>query len=256
MTKFRLLKAEEVDARVGTCSEKGFSLLLYKDARVDMELLDEVVGAENWQRRHYAVKDNMYCSVGIWSNEKKEWVWKDDCGVESNTAKEKGEASDSFKRACVNWGIGRELYTAPYIYINGHTKKNDKGKMEPEYKSIKVTVLDYVNGEISKLQIKGDKEVIYEYGMKGTAKKTELKPQDFDTTPPAQSVSKATNNYVDMDIINDIWYYAQEAQQSEENVLKWVKIKFKKAKVEDLNIPEANELIKVLRDKAEAIHND
>ena len=113
--EFRLLTAGEIDVRVGHVSEKGCSLLLYKDARVDMTILDETVGTEGWQRKHYECKGNMYCSVGVLCGET--WVWKDDCGAESNTEKEKGEASDSFKRACVNWGIGRELYTAPFIWI-------------------------------------------------------------------------------------------------------------------------------------------
>lgn len=113
--EFRTLRADEIDARVNTISEKGCSLLLYKDARVDMVILDETVKPENWQRRHYECKGNLFCSVGIYTGS--EWVWKDDAGSESNTEKEKGEASDSFKRACVNWGIGRELYTAPQIWI-------------------------------------------------------------------------------------------------------------------------------------------
>ena len=123
MKRFRTLKADEVDARVGTCNQNGFSLLLYKDARCDQNILDEAVGPENWQRRHYEVKGNMFCSVGIYDDAKKDWIWKDDCGTESNTEKEKGEASDSFKRACFNWGIGRELYTSPFIYIKGNTEQ-------------------------------------------------------------------------------------------------------------------------------------
>lgn len=111
--EFRLLAADEIDARVGSISEKGCTLLLYKNARVDMMILDETVGADHWQRKHYECKGNLFCSVGIKCGE--EWIWKDDAGAESNTEKEKGEASDSFKRACVNWGIGRELYTAPSL---------------------------------------------------------------------------------------------------------------------------------------------
>lgn len=113
--EFRTLRADEIDARVNMISEKGCSLLLYKDARVDMVILDETVKPENWQRKHYECKGNLFCSVGIKVGG--EWIWKDDAGSESNTEKEKGEASDSFKRACVNWGIGRELYTAPQIWI-------------------------------------------------------------------------------------------------------------------------------------------
>lgn len=177
MNKFRNLRADEVDARVGTCNENGFSLLLYKDARCDQNILDETVGAENWQRRHYDVKGNMFCSVGIYVADKKEWVWKDDCGTESNTEKEKGEASDSFKRACFNWGIGRELYTAPFIYIKSNTAQNQKKQWVPTYKSFTVKELESENGKIIKLQIVGyakDKgsEVIFEYGPYGAENAT------------------------------------------------------------------------------------
>ena len=126
--KFRDLRANEIDVRIGQVGDGYCTLLLYKDARADMDILDEVVGADNWQRKHYEVKGNLYCSVGI-NTLDNGWVWKDDCGTESNTEKEKGESSDSFKRACVNWGIGRELYTAPLIKVNCATTKNDKGKL-------------------------------------------------------------------------------------------------------------------------------
>lgn len=115
--KFRTLKEDEIECRVGQANAKGFTLLLYKNARVDMDLLDETVGAGNWQRDHKELKGNIYCGVSIWDENKKQWITKWDCGTESNTEKEKGEASDSFKRACFNWGIGRELYTAPFIWI-------------------------------------------------------------------------------------------------------------------------------------------
>ena len=110
----RLLKESEIEVRVGTINEKGATLLLYKDARVDMNILDETYG-NNWQRKHYELKGHIYCSVGLKIGE--EWVWRDDVGVESNTEATKGESSDSFKRACFNWGVGRELYSAPFIWI-------------------------------------------------------------------------------------------------------------------------------------------
>ena len=119
MFKFRDLTAEEIDCRVSTCSEKGVSLLLYKDARCDMIILDETVGPLNWQRRH--TRENANCIVEIWDDEKKQWIAKEDTGTESYTEKEKGQASDSFKRACFNWGIGRELYTAPFIWVSSDT---------------------------------------------------------------------------------------------------------------------------------------
>ena len=116
MREFRTLKPTEIQVRPTDTKYKGSAmLLLYKDARVDMQILDETVGQENWQKRYYEVKGNLYCSVGIRIDN--EWIWKDDCGVESNTECEKGEASDAFKRACFNWGVGRELYSTPKIKI-------------------------------------------------------------------------------------------------------------------------------------------
>lgn len=112
---FRDLKANEIDVRIATINEKGLSLLLYKDARVDMDILDETVGEMNWQRKH--LRDNANCIIEIWDKEKGQWISKEDTGTESFTEKEKGLASDSFKRAGFNWGIGRELYTSPFIWI-------------------------------------------------------------------------------------------------------------------------------------------
>ena len=125
---FRLLHADEIEARVATVNEKGCSLLLYKDARCDMNILDETVGAMNWERTH--TRDNANCTVSIWDKDKEQWISKEDTGTESFTEKEKGLASDSFKRACFNWGIGRELYTAPFIWISADkvnlSQKNGK----------------------------------------------------------------------------------------------------------------------------------
>lgn len=128
--KFRDLKAEEIECRIQQVKDNGLALLLYKDARVDMNILDETFGMGNWQREHYECKGNLFCRVGIWCSNvdgdaPPSWVWKSDCGVESNTEAQKGEASDSFKRACFNWGIGRELYTSPFIWI-GADKCNIK----------------------------------------------------------------------------------------------------------------------------------
>lgn len=143
--KFRDLKADEIDVRVQSVKEKGLVLLLYKDARVDMAILDETVGAECWQREHYECKGNLFCRVGIaifdadadGEIKPRGWVWKSDCGTESNTEAQKGEASDSFKRACFNWGIGRELYTSPFIWIPAeHCNIKDTGKKDKYGKPI------------------------------------------------------------------------------------------------------------------------
>lgn len=113
----RLLRAEEIECRVSMIKENGLSLLLYKDARVDQRILDETFGPFGWKRSHQSIDGNLYCTVEIYDGEKQEWVAKQDVGAASYSEKEKGQASDSFKRACFNWGIGRELYTAPFIWI-------------------------------------------------------------------------------------------------------------------------------------------
>lgn len=128
----RALKANEIDARVGTVGAKGVTILLYKNARTDMQILDEEVGANNWQKDYKEIKGNLYCGIGVWDEDKKQWIWKWDCGTESNMEKEKGEASDAMKRACFNvgGGIGRELYTAPFIFMPVATEPDpyNKGK--------------------------------------------------------------------------------------------------------------------------------
>lgn len=113
--KFRTLRPDEIECRVKQITNDYLVILLYKNSRVDMDLLDETVGPMNWSRRH--CRDNANCMVSIYDADKHEWVSKEDTGTESNTEAEKGLASDSFKRACVNWGIGRELYSAPRIYV-------------------------------------------------------------------------------------------------------------------------------------------
>lgn len=156
--KFRRLRADEIDCRIKTVNGRGCSLLLYKDARCDMNILDEIVGPLNWMRSHS--RDNANCTVSIWDTEKKMWISKEDTGKESYTEAEKGLASDSFKRACFNWGIGRELYTAPLIWIPTgkceikEEKKGQQSKFTCDDK-FKVTQILYdENGCISALAIK------------------------------------------------------------------------------------------------------
>lgn len=174
---FRALRADEIELRVGTVSKTGtgFSLLCYKDARCDQNILDEVYGSEYWQRDHKEVKGNLYGGVGVYNKELKEWIWKWDCGVESFTESQKGEASDSFKRACFNLGIGRELYTSPFIWISGHI---DPKSSKPETKfvsGLRVSLIEYEETDtkrtIKKLQIKDkDGNVVFNYGIAGATK--------------------------------------------------------------------------------------
>ena len=141
--EFRKLRADEIDCRIGQIKDSGLSLLLYKDARCDMNVLDEAVGALNWKREH--TRDNRNCIVSIWDEDKKEWVSKEDTGTESNTEAEKGLASDSFKRACVNWGIGK----CNIEVMGGKPKCFDK------FKVVKLTYA--ANGDIENLAIANEK---------------------------------------------------------------------------------------------------
>lgn len=131
-TAIRLLRADEIECRVSTINVYGLRLLLYKDARVDQKILDEAFTPFGWQRTHQEIDGKLYCTVSVWDDARKQWISKQDVGIASYSDKEKGQASDSFKRACFNWGIGRELYTAPDIwvpaarvYIKEDTKKKD-----------------------------------------------------------------------------------------------------------------------------------
>lgn len=183
MCMFRDLKANEVECRVGMQNENGLSLLLYKDARVDMTILDESVGQENWQCRFYEFKGILFCSLGIRKNN--EWIWKDDAGSESNTEAEKGNASDARKRAAVCWGIGRELYTAPFIWIkNGDFSVNQKGKCKDSFSVKSIEIKDKV---ITALEIINDstRKTVYSFGNKSakTDKEQPGEPEKTPTTP-------------------------------------------------------------------------
>lgn len=179
---FRKLKADEIECRVGQNSKdyKKFSVLLFKTARVDQSFLDEVVGTENWQSEHYEVKGKDFCKIGIRieRGDKSEWVWKSDCGSESNIEAEKGEASDAFKRAGFQWGIGRELYSAPKIWL----------EKEVDQYSLKVEAISYDdNDKICDLVISGrregqkERETVYSFHngkvTKQTPSKKETQPE-------------------------------------------------------------------------------
>lgn len=140
---FRTLRADEIEVRVQQVkkSSKGnvyARLLLYKDARVDMMLLDEMFGIFGWQREHVFRDGKNYCRVSVFNEKRNEWVVKEDVGIPSNTEAEKGQASDAFKRACVNLGLGRELYSAPLLSVllgeNEYYQDGKDKNGEPKYK--------------------------------------------------------------------------------------------------------------------------
>jgi hypothetical protein len=181
--EIRLLRADEIECRVQSTKKTskgvGCILLLYKDARVDQKILDEAIGNMYWQRDHKELKGNIYCGIGIYDKEEKQWIWKWDCGAESNTEKEKGEASDSFKRAGFNWGIGRELYTSPFIWVDlkegEYYEKDGKASLNANVK-FSVKSIGYNDArEINALEI-ADNHGIHRYSLGRTVKPTEDKP--------------------------------------------------------------------------------
>ena len=181
--RIRNLNPEEIECRVGAIMEQGITLLLYKNARVDQMILDEVFGICGWQRRHM-IGNELYCILSIWDDEKKQWVQKEDVGTESDYEKAKGAASDSFKRACFNIGIGRELYSAPFIYIPINKvrmgEKNGRKSVKDSF-SVK-TIQTTADKVITALEIVNQRsETVYSYQVAQTASVQVTKPDDEKT---------------------------------------------------------------------------
>ena len=183
----RLLKADEIECRVSVINEKGLSLLLYKDARVDQRILDETFGAFGWKRSHQCIDGNLYCTVEVFDKETMQWIAKQDVGTMGYTEKEKSQASDSFKRACFNWGIGRELYSAPFIWIPvgkaSIQMKEGEDRKKRYYCNDRFSVesIAYNNDrEISALVINNDKgQTVYELKAKADmgSRKEKVEPK-------------------------------------------------------------------------------
>lgn len=176
---FRLLKADEIEVKVKQIKQNGSVFLLYKTARTDMALLDETVGPMAWQSDYRVINDNLYAGIGIHSAELG-WIWKWDCGVESREDgdgnEKKGEASDAFKRAGFKWGIGRELYTAPFIWISSDViptvPMGNNWKLKNAFAKYSVSKIGYnEKREITMLEIVDDKgRTVYTYGSKTPVK--------------------------------------------------------------------------------------
>ena len=163
-TKYVPLKADQIDFRVQSNTDKGAKILAYKDARCDMKILDDLYGKFGWKKSYELINGNLFCSVSVKDPDSGEWISKQDVGTESRTEKEKGQASDAFKRACFNWGIGRELYDFPSIWINflpnespiQFQRRLKKLQWKVEYdKDNRVSYLGAVDRE--------NKKLVYEY---------------------------------------------------------------------------------------------
>lgn len=175
MRLFRLLRPDEIECRVQQVKQDGVILLLYKTARTDAALLDETVGAMNWQCKYETIDGKMYCSIGIKDKESGEWIWKQNCGTESNMEKEKGEASDALKRAGFTWGIGAELYSSPFIYVPASKCKISNGKC---FDKFEVSSIGYDKAEnINALVISIDGQPVWNMGTTVRKKAEAPKPK-------------------------------------------------------------------------------
>ena len=206
MEEIRLLSKEDIEVRVAQTlagnNKVRVNLLLYKNARVDMKIMDELFTPMGWKRTHKLIGDRLYCCVEVYNPETKEWICKEDVGVESNTEAEKGQASDSFKRACVNWGIGRELYTAPKITIelneNEYTKDQNSRIKVWAYFSVKSIGYDSKTRTITSLEIQ-DKYGNVRFSMGGSVQQSQSEPsQAFKARRAAKANSPAPAAYQPM----------------------------------------------------------
>lgn len=221
----RLLRADEIECRVASVKESGLSLLLYKDARVDQRILDETFGAFGWQRSHQCIDGNLYCTVEVYDKESGLWIAKQDVGTMGYTEKEKSQASDSFKRACFNWGIGRELYSAPFIWIpaeKASIKKNGDRLCCTDHFSVQS--IGY-NGdrEISSLTVANDskKQIVYELRAATDSNKKGLKEKPADntglTSAQMESLKKELKRTgVEMETVKERYQIREPEQMSEE----------------------------------------
>lgn len=177
--EFPLLEAEDIECRVAMVKDNGLQLLLYKDARVDQNILDATVGPMNWMREHSTINGSLYCTVSIWDEERGQWVGKSDVGEKSNISEVKGEASDSFKRACTNWGIGRELYTSPFIWVPANACAIKPGRGKPTCSDrFEVRKIIYDDRRrITDLEIYNATKKCLAYPVKDTAKQDGAKAQ-------------------------------------------------------------------------------
>lgn len=215
--KIRLLLADEIECRTASVSEKGLSILLYKDARVDQRILDETFGAFHWRRSHQCINGSIYCTVEIKDEESGQWIAKQDVGAAGNYEKEKSQASDSFKRACFNWGIGRELYSAPFIWIPSSKvriiKKEDKYYCNEHFR---VTSISYnMLREITELKIADSSgKVIYAWECEQMQKKS----QDTDLSEKQKDCLKAElkRTGVEMEAVQERYHIENPKQMSSE----------------------------------------
>ena len=257
--RFPLLTKDDIELRIGQMSKDGTkaSLLLYQDARCGMKYLDLVVGAGNWQKKYYEVRGLVICSLGIYDEDKKEWCWKDDTGTAGSIEEEKSICSDSFKRSVVCWGLARELYTAPSIWV----------KVESKYDKFKVASISYnEDREIKTIEIANEKgEIVYSYGLGKKVSQTAQK--DTQTTRQyekgtVEEITKGLGDTFDIDNVDDDGVMCSQETKSKIQEItghydadkfnrfkKYMKDQFGCSSIAELTESQGQQLLKVLGGK-------
>lgn len=262
---FPLLTKDQIEVRVGQMTAKGCSLLLYKTARTDAEILDKIVGAGNWQKKFYTLqgvgmgdkeRSIVVCSVGIYDDDKHEWVWKDDSGAESQVEQDKGVCSDAFKRASGGscWGIGRELYYTGFLFAKVHTKKKESGRgyeLVDEYLRFEVKSIEWNEKPLSlkKLVIvDSDGNVVFSKGVyDNVAKNGEKEPKNTNVAPqPSKDEPKGSVDPQDLTTIRQIiGLYTRE--ESRTKFFKYVEDTYKVKCLEELTKSQGQAVVKLLQ---------
>lgn len=243
MKKIPLLKPEDVEARVQKIgsSENGpyAMLLLYKSARTDMRVLDDVFGPMNWKRSHQDINGSLFCTISVWDEEKKEWISKQDVGTPSNRDSKKGEASDSFKRAGFCWGIGRELYDAPTIFVNLNPNELNGRNLRPGVE-FKVSAFDYNEGkhEFNRLTLV-DKGGNVRYSLPNSV--NAYQNQRTANTPLKSDFSQGSNDELAIEVADKLYrekidpnqfaknFYKTDFNSLTDEQLSYIKGRFEKA---------------------------
>lgn len=253
MKEIRLLRADDIEVKVKQVTAKGAILLLYKTARVDMAILDEVYGSENWTNDYRDIDGVLFCGIGVREDESKPFVWKWSNGIESREDggnEKKGEASDAFKRAGFLVGIGRELYSSPFIFIAAETEQDGKNyRLKNRYAKFKVDEITYNDDRTINNVIISDQDGNIVFAAKRAYKKTTVNEEDFSTVPPKKTVENKPYT-IDENVLYDIQETAN-ATVGIANAVLWISKKFDKEKFELLTTEEANELLAAMKKKKE-----
>lgn len=254
MQKIRALKANEIEVRVQQVTEKGAQLLVYKDSRCDKRILDETFGILGWKNKYEEIKGNLYCTISIWDDDSKQWVDKCDCGVESFSEKEKGEASDAFKRAGFNVGIGRELYTRIFYFANVPTVKNEKNKFDLKNKYEKFRVSEIETNEeqekIEKIKIVDSQDkVVFSYGYKKpeTTEITETPKPTNESAKPTKKEEKLSTPKTITDAQKKLINTLLSKQEDREQAKKDLYAKFNITTIKGISSDLAKQMIESLK---------